>query len=320
MSQVTCTPHPAAKNAEWDAFVRAANNGTIFHRQDFLSYHGERFAANAHHLRFEKNGNLAGVLPLGIFEEDGGRIAKSPFGASFGGLVTQLDCSLSDMGRMVEVLLAHLRENGVRYLKIVQPPLFYFERFIDYFDFYLVKNGARLAASDLTSYIPTGPQPIDLFLPRARRDTQKALDAGLEFAPSGDVNGFYEILMENMRKFNGTPTHSREEVAWLTERLTDEIKIYQVTHDGTPVAATLIFEVNPRAWLVFYWAQRQEATQLHPKNYLIVRLAQLAHERGVKYIDFGPHTLNMEPFDGVTMFKESLGGLGLLRRAYQLEL
>lgn len=320
MSEIICVEQSADRQDEWNAFVRAANNGTLFHRLDFLSYHGDRFAANAHHLRFEKKGNLVGVLPLGLFDEDGGPAAKSPFGASFGGLVTKDDCSLPDMEHMVGGLREHLRAKDVRKLRVVLPPACYSNVPEDYFDFCLLKEGARAAASDLTSYIRTAAQPVDGFQARARRDTQKALEAGLDFDVSDDVDGFYDILMENMRKFDGTPTHTKEEVCWLIEKLGEDIKIYQVSYDGRTVAAALIFEANPRAWLVFYWAQRQDATQLHAKNFLVVRLSQEAYERDVSFIDFGPQTLNMEPFAGVTMFKESLGGHGLLRRAYEWEL
>ena len=320
MSDITCVPSQPHDAASWNEFVDQSNNGTLFHRLDFLAYHQSRFEKNAHHLRFLKKGNCIGVLPLGFFQEEGLLIGKSPFGASYGGLVTQTDCSLTDMEHMVDRLLDHLREHQVQQLRIVQPPLIYYDVPEDYFDFCLLKKGAQLTASDMTSYIKVREQPLDGFLPRARRDTQKAIDAHLQVVQSDDVAGFYTILMENMRKFDGTPTHSQEEVSWLIKHFPDAIKIYHVLHDAQQVGTALVFEVNARAWLTFYWAQSQDFTQLHSKNYLIVKLSELAREKRVSYIDFGPQTLNMEPFYGVTMFKESLGGRGLLRRAYRLNI
>lgn len=319
MSEISCVPHQVEQNSEWDTFVQKSNNGTLFHRHAFLNYHGSRFADNVHHLRFEKKGNLIGILPLGLFDEDG-RVAKSPIGASFGGLVCHADCSLNDMEAMVDGLQAYLKNQNVKRLRVVQAPSIYYHSPEDYLDFFLLKNGARAGSSDLTSYIRTMDNPVDGFLARARRDTLKTLDSNLEFSESDNVEEFYHILIENMRKFDGTPTHSQEEVAWLREHLPDDVKIYVVRQDGRAIAGTLLFKANTKTWLVFYWAQCQDATQLHPKNFLVVKLSQLARSEGVDYIDFGPQTLQMEPFRGVTMFKESLGGRGLLRRTYQWEL
>ncbi|MBZ0165809.1 MAG: GNAT family N-acetyltransferase [Candidatus Omnitrophica bacterium] len=320
MSDITCVPYQKKDFASWNEFVVQSNNGTLFHRLDFLAYHQARFEPNAAHLRFLKKDHCVGVLPLGLFEDEEGAIAKSPFGASFGGLVTNPDCSLTDMESMVAALGAYLKERKIKRLRIVQPPLIYYGVPEDYFDFCLLKHGARITTSDLTSYVKARENALDGFLPRARRDTQKAIIAGLEVRESDDVTAFYDILMENMKKFGGTPTHTSPEIRWLIKNLPEDIKIYHVMQDGQAVASSLIFYANARAWLVFYWAQRQDSTLLHPKNFLIMKLSELARQRGVAYIDFGPQTLDMEPFYGVTMFKESLGGRGLLRRTYLWDL
>ncbi|MDZ7413397.1 MAG: GNAT family N-acetyltransferase, partial [candidate division KSB1 bacterium] len=47
---------------EWDRFVWAANNGTIFHTRRFLSYHPPgRF--EDHSLVFKKRGRVLALLP-----------------------------------------------------------------------------------------------------------------------------------------------------------------------------------------------------------------------------------------------------------------
>ncbi|MEJ2356253.1 MAG: hypothetical protein P8Y62_10240 [candidate division WOR-3 bacterium] len=46
----------------WDNFVEKSNNGTIFHKIQFLDYHPpDRF--NFHHLIFHKQSNPIAVLP-----------------------------------------------------------------------------------------------------------------------------------------------------------------------------------------------------------------------------------------------------------------
>ncbi len=36
---ITVSPYKASFQEDWDRFVRQANNGTLFHLRQFLSYH-----------------------------------------------------------------------------------------------------------------------------------------------------------------------------------------------------------------------------------------------------------------------------------------
>ena len=75
------------KKQIWNFFVKNSNNGTLFHDLDFLSYHPEdRF--NEHHLMFYRKDNLISVMPMALSETDGKKVAKSPYGGSYGGIIT----------------------------------------------------------------------------------------------------------------------------------------------------------------------------------------------------------------------------------------
>ena len=80
---------------KWNKFVENSNNGTIFHRLDFLAYHGDKFKSNENHLIWFKGDEIIALMPLGIFEENGKRIAKSPYGGSYGGVITRLNTTYS---------------------------------------------------------------------------------------------------------------------------------------------------------------------------------------------------------------------------------
>ena len=49
---------------KWNKFVENSNNGTIFHRLDFLNYHGNKFKKNEHHLIILKGDTIFGVINL----------------------------------------------------------------------------------------------------------------------------------------------------------------------------------------------------------------------------------------------------------------
>jgi hypothetical protein len=66
---------------EWDDFVAASDNGTIFHTRRFLSYHPQgRFPDASAVVR--KNGKIFAVLPAAVVERDGKMILSSHSGAS----------------------------------------------------------------------------------------------------------------------------------------------------------------------------------------------------------------------------------------------
>ena len=62
------------KKQIWDDFVDDSNNGTIFHKQKFLSYHKEIFKDNEHHLLFYEGKKLIAVFPLAIFDSEEGKV------------------------------------------------------------------------------------------------------------------------------------------------------------------------------------------------------------------------------------------------------
>ncbi|HWY35585.1 MAG TPA: hypothetical protein VNX68_13140, partial [Nitrosopumilaceae archaeon] len=55
----------------WNNFVNSSNNGTLFHRLDFLSYHGKKFESIENHLLFFKGDELFAVLPAGVIDMGG---------------------------------------------------------------------------------------------------------------------------------------------------------------------------------------------------------------------------------------------------------
>jgi len=73
-------------NNIWDDFIFKSNNGTIFHTQQFLSYHQNKNFINHSLLFFDKDIPLA-VLPAAVIKENNKSILYSHPGASFGGII-----------------------------------------------------------------------------------------------------------------------------------------------------------------------------------------------------------------------------------------
>ena len=62
---ITIDKYNSEELQEWDQFVSASNNGTIFQKQQFINYHiGRQFVD--HSLVIKKNNNIVAVLPAAI--------------------------------------------------------------------------------------------------------------------------------------------------------------------------------------------------------------------------------------------------------------
>lgn len=310
----------AGEPGAWDAFVEEADNGTLFHRLGFLAYHGNRFAGQAHHLAWTRGDSLHAVLPLGLFREEDGLIARSPFGASYGGIVVPPGLSLQRARELVDSLIEYLRGLGVRTLVVTPPPKLCFARPHDYLEFHLLKAGAVCVRSELTSYIPAEEDPLPSFRHSAVKAVRKATSHGVRVEESDAADAFYSILTANRDRFGVVPTHSLEEVRWLLRNLPDHVKLFLAFHDDVPIAGSLVLRVNRRAILDFYWAHLEEHQGLRPVSLLVYEITRWAARSGHTWFDFGTQTLDMVPQEGNTRFKETFGAVGAFRSTYRLDL
>lgn len=319
MADLTLARYEGSPEA-WDAFVEEADNGTLFHRLGFLAYHGDRFAKEAYPLAWTKGETLHAVMPLGLFEEDGGLVARSPFGASYGGIVVPPGLSLERARDLVDSLVEHLRGLGVRRLTVTPPPKLCFARPHDYLEFWLLKAGAACTRSELTSYIAVEEDPLPGWRHSAAKAVRKAEAHDVRVEESDAVEEFYAILQANRERFGASPTHSLREVRWLLQHLPEHVKLFVARHEGAPIAGSLVFRVNRRAMLDFYWAHVDEFQGLRPVSLLVYEITRWASRQGYRWFDFGTQTVDMVPVEGSTRFKETFGAVGAFRCTYELAL
>jgi hypothetical protein len=75
---------------EWDEFVENSDNGTMFSKRRFLSYHAkDKFKDKS--LCITKDGKLHSIFTAALIERDGKKILSSHPGASYGGFVHNSD-------------------------------------------------------------------------------------------------------------------------------------------------------------------------------------------------------------------------------------
>lgn len=318
---IVVTEYTATKKTEWDAFVRQSNNGTLFHLQDFLAYHPEdRFMF--HHLMFYRDNKLLCVLPGG----KKGRSFISPTGASYGGFVTRPFTNYTTMESIVQSFISHCKDMEIENIHITPPMQIYNSIFDEVVEYALLYNKFTCSNSLYSSI-------IDLSRIRSRADlaktprycVNKAERAGVQIMESDNYSQAYDMLVENKKKFQTTPTHSLEELIYLHNHFPQSIKLFLACHERKPIAGQWIFLTNSNCALIFYSMHLYEYRNLYSLNLLLEHVIKWVGEKGFRYLDYGVsadtfHSDPMEPSRSLVRFKESVGCTGCLRKTYTLTL
>ncbi len=304
--------------------MAAANNGTVFHRQQFLDYH-PRGRFDNHHLMFYDGCRLAAVMPALVKDEPGGKTAVSYGGASYGGLVTAGGLGIAEINRMAEAATEYWSRQGIKRMLITQPPLIYMRQPTQYIDFSLAKLGYTYLKREISAVIPLefpGEEGIiNSFRPETRTALRKSQRSGVAVKLSENIEEFYHILERNLgARHNVKPTHTLAELKKLKKLLPADILQFTSYLGKKPVAGMTVFICNPRVLLAFYISHDQDHQELRPVNSVYHQVIKWGWENGFKYLDLGTFTLNMQPNWDLGRFKESFGARGFLKETYELRI
>ncbi len=346
--EIRIVPYRPDLAATWDAFVEASNNGTLFHKQAFLAYHGEAMARGFHHLLFYKGDELVAVLPAGMARDKGvvesvGDTFHSPYGSSFGGFVTAGNGFARDAD-LVAALVGHARERSCRHIRITPPPACYPLLPEAGLDFALLKSGFTLANRDLCQVVDLramqGRDPLETYTYACNKQVRKAMREGITVRMDPDLADFHAILVANRARHNAVPTHSLEDLRKLADLVPGAFRLFGAYRDrtgdgksesgnaGEPVgrpeerliAGMLCFVANPRVLLNFYSCHLEGEAQTGVANLLIHHGIDWARQHGFHYYDFGTSSIRMQPNEGLIRFKESFGGGSILRDTFTSEI
>ena len=306
---------------KWNSFVENSNNGTIFHRIDFLNYHRKRFTSNEHHLIWLKGEAIFAVMPFAIFEDNNLRVGKTPYGASFGGIVISKKFNLKHAVEVYDTLSNYLLNLKVDKIRITPTPLFY--SFVNNlnFEYILSKEKYDITSRDVFHVVrlkETYENIWDNFDGRARTSIRKSKD---NFDIFLDVNPeeFYPILVEDkLRHNNSKPTHTLEELIYLKQKFPCKIffDIAVLKKNGAK-AGICYFICNKNVIMTFYMAQETLALRENGVNVLLEYGFKRGINNNLRYLDFGGSTIGYEIQNiGVANFKESFGATSYLRETY----
>ncbi|HSL90487.1 MAG TPA: GNAT family N-acetyltransferase [Ignavibacteriaceae bacterium] len=304
---------------EWDSFVGGSDNGTMFNKRSFLSYHHKNKFNDASFFA-RKNGKLFSVFTAAIIERDGKKILASHPGASYGSFVYPSDLNFREAHDLVEYLMEYAKEKKADKIQLTLAPIIYQTKYSNYIDFALVRNGFTYLKREVSSIVQLDFNPNELlntYRAEARTATKKALKKGVEIVETDRFDEYYEILKKNLKLRHGVnPAHTLDELKKLKNMFSDEIRLWGAFLKDELIAGVCNFSVNRNVVLAFYISHDEAYQEYRPVNLLFYEIMKRYQTEGYKFLDFGIFTVIMEPNWGLGRFKENFGARGIFRDTF----
>lgn len=304
----------------WKNGLKSFLGASIFHDPDFLSYHKNKF--NEYHIGIFKGEELFGILPLAIVENESGKVAKSPYGASYGGFIFKGILNYTDSKEIIKKFIDYTKNINIGSI-IMTPSLpVYHKAYSDTFIFAMLEQGFNAINSDITSIVDLNSNNLEneVFTSRARNMARKARKTNVKFEINCDIDDFWILMEKTFQKHGTNPTHTKEELAFLQNMFPDDIYFNIAYIDSTPVAGMGVFNINELCSMSFYLCSDSEFQNTQALTLVVYESILAAQSKGFRYFDFGTSSVNMIGRENIFRFKESFGAIGEFRHTYKLEL
>ena len=282
-------PYREGDRQAWSAFVAECPEATFFHRIEWLDLIEDVFRHRTHYLVAERDGRLAGVLPLARVRSllFGDALVSLPF-AVYGGAAC-LDASARTVLHSEAKVLA--RDLGVRHLElrnrsVTEPEWPRQDLYVTFRKELLPDMEANLLA-----------------IPRKQRAmVRKSIERGLVGEVDERVDRFFELYSDNQHR-HGTPPFSRRYFEALRSAFGEDCEVLTVVDSsGAAVSSVLSFYFRDEV-LPYYAGDSERARGLAANDFKYWSLMQRAVERGVRVFDYGRSKKGTGSFD----FKKNWG-------------
>jgi hypothetical protein len=297
----------------WNAFIGSAKNATFLFHRNFMDYHSDRF--EDYSLMVWDEGKLVAVLPANI---DGDRVF-SHSGLTYGGLIFSEKIKLSMSIDIVYEILSFLQKQGLKKLHIKMIPSIYHLKPAAELDYVLFLVEAKLMRRDSLSVLDL-TKPFRFSKDR-RKCAQRGEKNGLVINEEAEFDAFWnKILIPNLQEKHGVkPVHSLEEIKRLHGLFPENIRHFNVYHNGNIVAGTTVF-VSENVVHPQYISGRSDKNELGSLDYLYQHLiVEVFKEK--RFFDFGISNEEMgrKLNSGLVFWKESFGAGTIVQDFYEID-
>lgn len=263
----------AGKEAEWDEFVTAAPQGSIFQLSAWARVVKRVLGHRQYQIIARRGGRVTGVFPISYVRNPilGNCLVSSPL-AVYGGICAADEESYHALLRAGSDLA---RDLGVGYLEM--------RNRIEAFP-------SNLPGRDLyvtfTQDLTPGADALLKALPRdTRYAARKGQKAGLTWCEDLTEAEFYEIYAHSVHRL-GTPVFSKKLFTALGQEFGKQVRIFGVRKSGKPIAGVLCLYFRDQV-LPYYGGSLSEYYRDSPNNFMYWSLIAQSCAEGVKVFDFG---------------------------------
>ena len=313
---------------KWDSFIDISNNGTLFHKQKFLSYHLNRKFKDSSFL-FKKRGKIVAVFPAAIKKDGHKKILFSHPGASFGGIIYN-NLSFEDCWEIIDLIEKIALKNRLNDIFIIQPPnIFSKYQNNEIVDYCLRRKGYDTDENYLSSVLLIEDN-VSKQLKKITRNKNRSESYyenlirknKLQFKWVNDFDDFYPILIKNKKKHNAKPTHSLEELKKLKSLFPEDILQLMLYNNKIPIGGMTVFKANQNSMIIFYSMFDYTYSSMQPVILLMQYMIKWAKKNGIKFIDYGiSHQPNSDDSlalnESLIKFKEEFGCFASIRNTYR---
>ena len=310
---------------KWETFIDNSQNGTLFDKISFINYHDKnKFNQKQFFLVNENNSTIAVLLSAIEIDPLGNKQLTSPFGASIGGPVFFNDAKYNDFEEVIIFIIDYCKINDIRSIKFRVAPDIYYSQSNNYLSFVLFKLGFRIFCSHLTFLVNLKDNFIQKIPERKLRYIKQTIEKNNLEVRKCDISHldiFYDMLLENRKKFNAVPTHSYQDLFYLITNCHDSVKLYLAYSMNEPISGGLIFELNSKVAYLFYLCHYEKFETIRASLYITYQLQEIYSYLGFQYFDYGSSSSDdLTVNKGVLKFKEELGATGFMRNSWILNL
>jgi FemAB-related protein (PEP-CTERM system-associated) len=288
-SPIAVRPMTDADSASWDKFVFAAEGATFFHRAGWREIFDDIFKLRSHYLLAERNGRIAGILPL-VQQKSllfGNALIASPFCVEGGTLTDDAEArdalDRAAIGLMTETKAAYVEfrsRKASRHGWQVKNDLY--------------ATFSRPIAADDDANLKAIPR-------KQRAVLRKALSGSLVGEVDSDPDRLFRVYSESVRNL-GTPMFPRKYFAALTRIFGEDCDITIILDQDKPVSAVMNFYFKGTV-MPYYGGGTPPARRSGANDFLYWEVMRRAALRGCHTFDFG----RSKAHTGAFAFKRNWG-------------
>ena len=313
MENFRIVPYQREFHRQWNEFTGQAKNATFLFHRDFMEYHSDRFEDFS--LMVFDGQTFVAIMPANRAGAD----VFSHQGLTYGGLVYGEKLKLTQIITIFKLLLQFLQNEGIKKLHVKMMPPIYHDRPSDELAYALFLADAKLMRRDSLSVLDVS-KPYKFSKDR-RQCIRRGENAGLEIREDNDFATFWNaILIPNLRQKHGvSPVHSLAEIEKLHGLFPENIRHFNVYHEGKLVAGTTVFATRNVAHPQYISGQ-SEKNSLGSLDFLYHHLITEVFGE-IRFFDFGisNESEGKKLNAGLVFWKESFGTGTIVQDFYAVD-